>query len=147
VVPPLLVRAAADLLRPLFLPPVVLAVLVTVVGTDAWLFFLHGVGPGVQDMLASPALLLVVAGLTIVAAGFHELGHAAACRYGGAEPGTIGVGLYLLWPAFYNDVTDSYRLSRGDGSEPTSAGSTSTWCSSWLSPPSTGSPGSSRCWW
>jgi putative peptide zinc metalloprotease protein len=22
------------------------------------------------------------------------------------------VGLYLLWPAFYNDVTDSYRLSR-----------------------------------
>ena len=42
----------------------------------------------------------------------HELGHATACRYGGAEPGAIGVGLYIVFPAFYTDVTDSYRLGR-----------------------------------
>ena len=24
----------------------------------------------------------------------------------------IGVGLYLVWPAFFTNVTDSYRLSR-----------------------------------
>ena len=24
----------------------------------------------------------------------------------------MGVGLYLVWPAFYTDVTDSYRLDR-----------------------------------
>ena len=27
-------------------------------------------------------------------------------------PGRIGVGIYLVWPAFFTDVTDSYRLSR-----------------------------------
>jgi len=50
--------------------------------------------------------------LTIVAACFHELGHATAGRYGGADPGVIGVGIYLIWPAFFSDLTDSYRLSR-----------------------------------
>ena len=24
----------------------------------------------------------------------------------------MGTGLYLVWPAFYTDVTDSYRLGR-----------------------------------
>ena len=43
---------------------------------------------------------------------FHECGHATACRYGGARPGQIGVGLYLVWPSFFTNVTDSYRLSR-----------------------------------
>jgi putative peptide zinc metalloprotease protein len=48
----------------------------------------------------------------LVSAGFHEFGHAAAARYGGATPGAMGAGLYVLWPAFYTDVTDSYRLGR-----------------------------------
>jgi putative peptide zinc metalloprotease protein len=26
----------------------------------------------------------------------------------------MGVGLYLVWPAFYTDVTDAYRLPRRD---------------------------------
>ena len=39
-------------------------------------------------------------------------GHAAAARSSGAEPGVMGAGLYLVWPAFYTDVTDSYRLGR-----------------------------------
>ena len=25
----------------------------------------------------------------------------------------IGVGIYLVWPSFFTNVTDSYRLSRG----------------------------------
>src|SRR5690242_14891095 len=25
----------------------------------------------------------------------------------------MGAGIYLVWPAFYTDVTDSYRLGRG----------------------------------
>ena len=56
--------------------------------------------------------LLVVLGLSLVSAVFHECGHAAGCRYGGARPGVIGVGIYLVWPAFFTNVTDSYRLSR-----------------------------------
>src|SRR5205814_2135476 len=29
-----------------------------------------------------------------------------------ARPGVIGVGIYVVWPAFFTNVTDSYRLSR-----------------------------------
>ena len=50
----------------------------------------------------------------MVSGAFHELGHATASRYAGAEPGVIGAGIYLLWPVFYNDLNDSYRLSRTD---------------------------------
>ena len=28
------------------------------------------------------------------------------------QAGRIGVGIYLVWPAFFTNVTDSYRLSR-----------------------------------
>ena len=50
--------------------------------------------------------------VTVLSGGFHEFGHAAAARYGGADPGVMGAGLYIVWPAFYTDVTDSYRLGR-----------------------------------
>ena len=33
----------------------------------------------------------------------------------------MGAGLYLIWPAFYTDVTDSYRLARA-GRVPTDLG-------------------------
>ena len=52
-------------------------------------------------------------GLTVASAAFHEIGHAAACRYGGGRPGGMGAGIYVVWPAFYTDVTDAYRLPRG----------------------------------
>ena len=65
-----------------------------------------------QALLASPAQLVVLYVLLTAGALFHELGHAAACRYGGATPGTVGFGVYLVFPAFYTDVTDSYRLGR-----------------------------------
>jgi len=42
----------------------------------------------------------------------HEFGHAAALRYGGGTPRSIGAGLYILYPAFFTDVTDGYRLGR-----------------------------------
>jgi putative peptide zinc metalloprotease protein len=70
------------------------------------------VGGGVRQVERDPVGLLVVLGLTLVSAMFHECGHAAGCRYGGARPGKIGVGIYLVWPAFFTNVTDSYRLSR-----------------------------------
>jgi hypothetical protein len=48
----------------------------------------------------------------VASAAFHECGHATACRYGGARPGNIGVGSYLVWPSFFTNVTDSYRLDQ-----------------------------------
>jgi putative peptide zinc metalloprotease protein len=57
-------------------------------------------------------LLLALLALVIVSAIWHELGHATACAYSGATPGAMGAGLYVIWPAFYTDVTDAYRLRR-----------------------------------
>ena len=78
-----------------------------------WVFFEQGLAPAAYDAFQRPQLLLLVFAVTVLSGGFHEFGHAAAARYGGAEPGVMGAGLYLVWPAFYTDVTDSYRLGRG----------------------------------
>jgi putative peptide zinc metalloprotease protein len=99
-------------LRPLFQWPVIVAVISSMLAVDYWLFAVHGLGGGIQQVLRDPVDLLVVLGLSLVSALFHECGHATGCRYGGARPGVIGVGIYLVWPSFFTNVTDSYRLSR-----------------------------------
>ncbi|MDQ1631938.1 MAG: putative peptide zinc metalloprotease protein [Frankiaceae bacterium] len=78
----------------------------------AWVLFAKGLGTAAHQAFYEPGLLLAIFGLTVLSAGVHEFGHAAACRYGGATPGTMGFGLYIVFPAFYTDVTDSYRLDR-----------------------------------
>lgn len=80
-----------------------------------WFVLIHkGVASATTEAFQKPALFLLVFVLAIASAGFHELGHAAAARYGGATPGGMGMGLYLVWPAFYTDVTDAYRLPKRD---------------------------------
>jgi len=106
------VNLLGALLRPLFHWPVVVAVVSSMLAMDYWLFFVHGLGGGIQQVLRDPAALLAVLGLSLISALFHECGHAAGCRYGGARPGVIGAGIYLVWPSFFTNVTDSYRLSR-----------------------------------
>ena len=78
-----------------------------------WFVLIHkGVAPATAQAFDSPELLLLVLGLDVASAAFHEIGHAAACRYGGGRPGGMGAGIYVVWPAFYTDVTDAYRLPR-----------------------------------
>jgi putative peptide zinc metalloprotease protein len=112
IVPARVVRAATSVLRPLFWPPVMVAVIAGLVALDVWLFGKHGISQGVRHVLYRPALVLLLLGGVVVATAFHELGHATAVRYGGAEPGVMGVGIYIVWPAFYTDITDSYRLGK-----------------------------------
>ena len=114
IVPAPAVRAVTTLLRPLFFPPVVILALAVLVNGDAWLWRSGRIGAGLREVVTEPGLMLLVVALTVVAGAFHELGHATASRYAGAEPGVIGAGIYLLWPVFYNDLGDSYRLSRTD---------------------------------
>ena len=113
VVPERLVRFLTFVLRPLFWPPIVLGVIAGLVAMDFFVFGTHGVAQGMRQMLYSPALMLAAFGLLVLSAMFHECGHATACRYGGATPGAMGMGIYIVWPALYTDVTDAYRLSRG----------------------------------
>ena len=112
VVPMRAVRFIAGLLRPLFLPVVVLLVLASLAAADTWLVVAGRIGATLTQSLYRPGWLLALAGLTVVGGAFHELGHATGSRYGGAQPGAIGAGVYLLWPVFYNDLNDSYRLGR-----------------------------------
>jgi putative peptide zinc metalloprotease protein len=106
------VNIAGALLRPLFRWPVIVAVAAAVGAVDWWLLASHGLGGGFRQVLRNPVDLLIVLGLSVLSAAFHECGHAAGCRYGGARPGVIGAGIYMVWPAFFTNVTDSYRLSR-----------------------------------
>src|SRR4051812_3147885 len=112
VVPARLVRALTTVFRPLFWPPVMIAAIAALLALDGWLFGIHGVSQGLRHVLYQPSLLLALLGGVIVATAFHEVGHATAVRYGGAEPGVMGVGVYIVWPAFYTDITDAYRLGK-----------------------------------
>jgi putative peptide zinc metalloprotease protein len=116
VVPERAVWRIAGLFAPMFWPPVVLAALAAFVGLDVLIVAQGGLSqivPSAVALVYQPALTLLVIGLLLASAAFHECGHVAACRYGGAKPGVMGFGLYLVWPALYSTVTDSYRLGRG----------------------------------
>jgi putative peptide zinc metalloprotease protein len=113
VVPERVTPRLVRLLHPLFLPVCIVIVGLALVGFDAWLFFAHGLAESMRLTIRQPLMFLVVGGLVVVSAALHELGHAAACSYGGARPGRMGAGVYVAWPAFYTDVTDAYRLGKG----------------------------------
>jgi putative peptide zinc metalloprotease protein len=96
----------------LFSPFVVVPVVLAFVAVAGWVLFSQGLAAATAQAFGNPAFFLAVVGVTVLSAGFHEFGHAAAARYGGSTPGAMGFGIYLFWPAFYTDVTDSYRLGR-----------------------------------
>ncbi|QKW06527.1 hypothetical protein HUT18_09045 [Streptomyces sp. NA04227] len=102
----------AGLFAWLFTPLVLMAVVATVLVGEVWVFLSQDVGTAVATSMASPNSVLIVVTLTLTSSAFHECGHAAACRYGKVKPGVMGCGIYLVWPAFYTDVTNSYRLGR-----------------------------------
>ncbi len=102
----------AGLFAPLFAAPIVALVVLALLAFDVYAFLEVGAGGGVRQALYEPTLLLGLFAATILATAFHEVGHASACRYGGARPGGMGAAIYLVWPAFFCDVTDAYRLDR-----------------------------------
>ncbi|BCT75325.1 hypothetical protein SCMU_11670 [Sinomonas cyclohexanicum] len=112
LIPKRAVHFLADIFRPLFATPIVIAAVMALAALDTYLFLRADAFSALQAVLVTPAMLLSLYALLLAGTIFHEIGHAAACRYGGADPGVIGVGLYLVFPAFYTNVTDSYRLGR-----------------------------------
>ena len=113
VVPDKAVRAIGFVFRPFFWWPVMLAALSSLAALDVWLFTRHGIAQSVRETMYRPEFVLTGLGLIVLSAALHECGHASACLKAGATPGAMGVGLYVVWPVFYTDVTDSYRLGRG----------------------------------
>jgi putative peptide zinc metalloprotease protein len=112
VVPARLVHGVTTVFKPLFLPPVVVAVVLAFLALDVWLFGVHGISQSLRSVIYDPALMFMLFGGVVLATTFHEIGHATGTRYGGARPGVMGVGVYIVWPAFYTDITDAYRLGK-----------------------------------
>jgi putative peptide zinc metalloprotease protein len=112
VVPVRTVRGASRVLQHLFILPIVVVVVGAFVALVIDMVLSGHLSTSVAALINHPQLTLVLFGLLLVSMVFHEMGHASACRYGGATPGEIGGGLYLMWPALYTNVTDAYRLDR-----------------------------------
>src|SRR5919109_3878298 len=99
-------------LQYLFTPLVLVAALAFGLGAHVWLYSSHGLTAAVVDALYTPGFLPILLGLVLASGVAHELGHAAGLRYGGGRARRMGFGFYLAFPAFFTDVTDSYRLGR-----------------------------------
>jgi putative peptide zinc metalloprotease protein len=114
MVPEPLHRRVTTVLQLLFTPAAVATTLAAFVLFDLWIGVFHrgAVVDGLKAVLYDPKLLLLISVITWTSMVFHELGHAAALRYSGGTPGSLGAGFYLVWPVLYTDVTDSYRLDR-----------------------------------
>jgi putative peptide zinc metalloprotease protein len=108
-------RAVSAISRPLrflFWSPIVLLVTGLFLGAEAYALTSGRLITGVHRAFNSPSSLLLVIGLFFLSIFVHEMGHASGCRYGGATPGAVGVGIYVSTPAFFTDLTDGYRLGR-----------------------------------
>ncbi|TME33373.1 MAG: hypothetical protein E6I75_15570 [Chloroflexi bacterium] len=106
------IMPATNFLRWLYWPPILVTVLVAAALAQGWLYLAHGVSSGLRDALYTPGLILIVLLIVVVSAAFHELGHAAALHYAGARIKGMGAGIYIVYPAFFTDVSDNYRLPR-----------------------------------
>lgn len=112
LISPPVVWSIASRLRYLFQPIVVALVVACTIVMHALLIDVPGALTSSTALLDRPGTFLLIVAITLLGGLFHELGHATASAYGGARPGAIGVGFYLCWPAFFTDITESYRLDR-----------------------------------
>ena len=96
----------------LFRPLVVVPVLVAFAAVVGWVLFEKGLASG------DPAGLRLPRPAARRLPHHRAVGRLARVRARrrlprrGRDAGAMGAGLYLVWPAFYTDVDDSYRLPR-----------------------------------
>ena len=112
MISPRVIEPVATVFQVFFFPPILLGLLAIGLLALGWLFFIHGLGQSFGASLNQPWLILVLLPVIVGSAAFHEFGHAAALKYGGGKVRGMGAGFYLMYPAFFTDVTDNYRLSR-----------------------------------
>jgi putative peptide zinc metalloprotease protein len=112
VIGPHIIQPIARVLSIFYWPAVLIPLLVIMGVAHIWLYLEHGVSKGFMEILYRPWGFVVVLALLMLAGVFHEFGHAAALVYGGGQVRGMGAGMYLIYPAFYTDLTDSYRLGR-----------------------------------
>jgi putative peptide zinc metalloprotease protein len=109
---PRVIEPITEVLQILYRPWVMVPMLIAVMAAHEWLYLTRRIDVILLNVLTRPGLLLASLGTMVLAGIFHEFGHASALRYGGGRVRGMGAGLYLIYPAFFTDVTDSYRLGR-----------------------------------
>jgi putative peptide zinc metalloprotease protein len=112
VLGPRVIDQVSAVLQHLYAPILLVPLLAVAAIAHWWLYVRYDVQQGLAELIYTPVNILLLLPLTILGGVCHEFGHAAALRYGGGRARSIGVGLYLIFPAFYTDTTDSYRLGR-----------------------------------
>jgi putative peptide zinc metalloprotease protein len=112
IIPARLVEKICHFLSPLLSPSLVFVAtpLLLVLQGVIWHFTLHHSSFTVHS-LHSRSLILFLVG-NYLGLLLHEFGHATACFNGGEKPGHVGLGIYLLFPVFYTDVSRAWALSR-----------------------------------
>jgi putative peptide zinc metalloprotease protein len=96
----------ASVLSILYHPAIVAVVVLVFIGSAAVAIH-HGFPIIIQQKSFLPGIGLFLAILFV-----HEFGHASACARYGAKPSDIGFTAYLIYPAFYSDVSSAWKLSR-----------------------------------
>jgi putative peptide zinc metalloprotease protein len=104
IVPASYVARIAQPCSPAFHPGVA-ALFVAAIVLAAAMTFRAGVHPEISHFWPGYGLFLA----SLIA---HELGHASACARYGAKPSEIGLTIYLIYPAFYSDVSAAWVLKR-----------------------------------
>ena len=90
----------------LYHPLVALVAVSFIVGSFALLFDL-GLRVDFESRDLIYGYLLFLGSLAV-----HEFGHSTACARYGSPPHDIGFTMYLIYPAFYSDVTSAWQLRR-----------------------------------
>lgn len=112
VLGPRIIDPITKVLQFLYVPPIFVLFLILMSVAHGWLYFMHGMVRTMHEVIYLPGQLLMLLVLFLIAGVFHEFGHASALRYGGGKVREMGAGIYLVFPIFYTDTTDSYRLDR-----------------------------------
>ncbi len=109
LIPERSIRPFSGALAVLFAKPIVLFVCIAFLLAEL-LVFSRSVSAIQHPFRFSDLVIFYFASIAITL--FHELGHASACRRFECPHGDIGFALYLIYPAFYTDVTKVWRLPR-----------------------------------
>lgn len=112
VLGPRVIDPVTRVLQFLYVPPIFILLLILIAIAHGWLYFVHGITRTIYGVISRPGQMLFALVLFLVAGIFHEFGHASALRYSGGKVRGMGAGIYLVYPIFYTDATDSYRLGR-----------------------------------
>jgi putative peptide zinc metalloprotease protein len=94
-----------------FFSPVIalFAVVFIVCGHALFLYYAH---PALHFLKLGQQQWIVAVIASYFLTFIHELGHSSACTHYGAQHGDIGIGIYFIYPVFYANVTDCWRLPR-----------------------------------